>query len=333
LASAQATLTHANTLSITDNTTDFITDSKYNRAYSASTDNNLVDVWSIANPTSPVLTTARPTTGLYVQKLAMNGNDDLLATVSGYVNTNGQLTDNAIDGFYVNKSSTTPLNLADPIQTVSSSPLDIAVYNPDRIAFVLDYNNGTVEMIDALNPVSMFPLASFNLPTPDAVAFKGKYAYISSPSNGTITVVSAVSSNPIIIPTTVSYSGAASMVINGKYLYVSNGNNQIAVYDVSKDTEPAAVGFINLPNNTDPSNLYVSNNELYFSGSVKKNSELYAYNLAVTPAQPTLDQTESIGAQYVESISSSNNVLYVAEDFAFWDQDANSQVDIYTIAN
>jgi hypothetical protein len=332
-ASAQVTLTHASTLPITGNTSDFITDSKYSRAYSASTNNNLVYVWNTTNPTAPVLTTTAPTTGLYVQKLAMNGNDDLLATVTGFTNANGQPQDNALDGLYVNKSNITPLGSADPIPTVSASPLDVAVYTPDRIAFVLDYNQGTVEMINALNPASIYPLTSFDLPSPYAVVFKGKYAYISSPSNGTITAVSAVSSNPIIVANTISYSGAASMAINGDYLYVSNGNNQIGVYDISKVTKPAAVGLINLPNKTNPSNLYVSNNELYFSGSIKKSSELYAYNLALTPAQPTLDQAENIATQYVESISSSNNVLYVAEDFAFWDQNANSQVDIYSIAN
>ena len=188
--------------------------------------------------------------------------------------------------------------------TVGSRPYDVAITPDGNYAYVVNYNAGTVSVIQiSTNTVTATVTVGTN-PYAVAITPDGNYAYVANYGSNTVSVIQ-ISTNTVTATITVgSGPSGAAITPDGNYAYVTNrGSGTVSVIQLSTNTVTATVTVKSGPNGVritpDGNYAYVANDN---SGDVS----------VIQISTNTVTATVTVGSTPVEvAITPDGNYAYV----------------------
>ncbi len=279
-------------------------------AYVASSGNNQLAVFDVADPNNPV--------------------------AKGFISTNlsGPVSVYVAGSYaYVASSSNNQLaifDVSDPnvllakgfTSTNLASPQSVFVVG--RYAYVASSGNGRLAVFDVSDPSN--PVAKgftgTNLASPAAVNVAGRFAYVADSGNNRLAVFDVSDPSNLLAGayTSLNLSGPVSVYVSGRYAYVVNrGNNQLAIFDVADINHLLVKGYTSTNLNA-PYSVYVAGRYAYVA-SAKTGLAVFDVSDPNNPVAKGLATT---------NLSSPFSV-YVAGRYAYVADTGNSRLAIFEL--
>jgi hypothetical protein len=180
------------------------------------------------------------TGGIFSQgDLTMNGTLIVVPTSTTSLFNGNLQVGGTLDNQYIDTRSITTLGTT----SISSSVHQGAVAISGQYAYMTNYTDGTLSVVDIRHPSSPVEVGSVNVGTNVMqVAVQGDYAYVTEQTTLNVVDISNPST-PVVVGTSGSLGSSSyhALVISGHYAYVGNG----AVVDISQPTNPMVVASLN----------------------------------------------------------------------------------------
>ncbi len=199
-----------------------------NYAYIEDVQNNILGIYDISKPQSPV--------GL--SSTVINGGAIAVIGKYAYIGRDPNIKIYDVSNPYSPSLSNTVNLLTTGVQV---KRLEI------KGNFLYLITTTTLQIFDITNPTTPVPKSVLNFPTGlQDISVQGKYAYIAASAAPFFNVVDISNSTNPILTSTLSPSGSPqyyNIVAQGRYAYVKNGNNGITfqIIDISNPSAPARI--------------------------------------------------------------------------------------------
>jgi YVTN family beta-propeller protein len=122
---------------------------------------------------------------------------------------------------------------------VGSNPQYVTITADGAYAYVTNYGNNTVSVINTASDTISATINVGSYPNGVAVTPNGEYAYVANYGSGTVSVISTASNTVTVTVTVGSNPWDVAIASNGEYAYVANyGSGTVSVISTATTASP-----------------------------------------------------------------------------------------------